>query len=65
MQAVEQWRAGHPQVEVTIEKVTDTEKFLDYGLLSTPGLVINEKLVSSGRVPAPSAIVIWLDEATA
>jgi hypothetical protein len=65
VQAVEQWRADHPDVEVTIEKVTDTEKFLDYGLLSTPGLVINEKLVSSGRIPAPSHIVKWLEEAQA
>jgi small redox-active disulfide protein 2 len=65
VQAVEQWRADHPDVEVTIEKVTDTEKFLDYGLLSTPGLVINEKLVSSGKIPAPSHIVAWLDEAAA
>lgn len=65
VQAVEQWGAVHPDVEVTIEKVTDTEKFLDYGLLSTPGLVINEKLVSSGRIPAPSHIVQWLEEAAA
>ncbi len=65
VQAVEQWRADHPDVEVTIEKLTDTEKFLDYGLLSTPGLVINEKLVSSGRIPAPANIIKWLEEAQA
>ncbi|MGD8553853.1 MAG: thioredoxin family protein [Anaerolineales bacterium] len=62
-QAAEQWRAEHPDVEVTIEKVTEAEKFLDYGLLSTPGLVINEKLVSAGRIPAPSQIITWLAEA--
>jgi small redox-active disulfide protein 2 len=65
VQAVEQWQANHPDVEVTIEKITDMEKFLDYGLLSTPGLVINEKLVSSGKIPAPSHIVAWLNEAAA
>lgn len=64
-QAVERWRGAHPAVEVTIEKVTDTEQFLDYGLLSTPGLVIDERLVSSGRIPAPSHIVKWLEEAVA
>lgn len=64
-QAVEQWHSAHPDVDVTIEKVTDTEKFLDYGLLSTPGLVINEKLVSSGRIPAPLQIIQWLEEAEA
>ncbi|MFP3855260.1 MAG: thioredoxin family protein [Anaerolineales bacterium] len=62
-QAVERWRADHPEVDVRIEKVTDTAQFLDYGLLSTPGLVINEKLVSSGKIPAPSHIVQWLEEA--
>ncbi len=65
VQAAERWRADHPDVEVTIEKLTDTERFLDYGLLSTPGLVINEKLVSSGKIPAPSQIIAWLDEASA
>ncbi len=64
-QAVERWRADHPDVEVTIEKVTNTEQFLDYGLLTTPGLVIDERLVSSGKIPAPSHIVRWLDEAIA
>lgn len=64
-QAVERWQADHPDVEVTIEKVTDTEQFLDYGLLSTPGLVIDDRLVSSGRIPAPAQIRTWLEEALA
>jgi small redox-active disulfide protein 2 len=62
-QAVKKWRADHPGVEVRIEKVTDVEEFLQYGLLSTPGLVINEKLVSSGQVPTPPRIIAWLNEA--
>lgn len=64
-QAVERWRTDHPEVEVTIEKVSDMEQFLNYGLLSTPGLVVDEKLVSSGKIPAPSHIVKWLEEAFA
>ena len=62
-EAAEQVKQNHPHVEVKIEKVTDVTRFLDYGLLSTPGLVINGKLVSSGRIPAPSQIVVWLQEA--
>jgi len=62
--AAEEWKASHPQAVVQIEKVTDMDRFLDYGLLATPGLVINEKLVSSGKIPAPSNIVAWLDEAS-
>lgn len=48
---------------VAIEKVTNHEEFLQYGLMFTPGLVINEKLVSSGRIPAVSQIKGWLSEA--
>jgi small redox-active disulfide protein 2 len=46
-----------PGIEVAIEKVTDPERFLDYGLLATPGLVINEQLASSGRIPSPGQIL--------
>jgi hypothetical protein len=65
VQAVKQWRTNHPDEEITIQKITDPEKFLDYGLLSTPGLVVNEKLVSSGKIPTPSHIIRWLEEAKA
>ena len=47
----------------TIEKITDHNKYVDYGLMFTPGLVINDKLVSSGQVPAVSQIKAWLTEA--
>jgi small redox-active disulfide protein 2 len=62
VQAVEQIQAEKPQLEITVEKVTDVNAFLDYGLLKTPGLVINEKLVSSGRIPSQSQIVEWMEE---
>ncbi len=65
LRAIEQLKEKHSQIEITIEKVTDIGKFMDYGLLSTPGLVINEKLISSGRIPAPSHILAWLEEALA
>jgi len=50
-----------PEVELSVEKVTDPERFLDYGLLSTPGLVINDQLASSGRIPSPSQILELLE----
>ena len=50
-------------IEATIEKVTDIKKFVDYGLMMTPGLVVNEKLVSSGKIPAKSSIIQWINEA--
>ena len=39
-------------VEATFEKITDYGEFARYGLLYTPGLVINEKLVVGGRIPS-------------
>lgn len=61
-QAAELVQAENPNLEVTVEKVTDVNAFLDYGLLKTPGLVINEKLVSSGRIPSQSQIAGWMEE---
>lgn len=42
---------GELGVEATIEKVEDYPSILGYGVMSTPGLVIDEKVVLSGRVP--------------
>jgi small redox-active disulfide protein 2 len=38
-------------VEATIEKVTDIEKIVEYGVLLTPALVIDEVVKVSGRLP--------------
>ncbi len=39
-------------VEAEIIKITDPTQYVDYGVMSTPGLVINEKTVSTGRIPS-------------
>lgn len=41
-------------IDATIEKVEDYSTIAGYGVMSTPALVINEKVVSSGRVPTPA-----------
>ena len=51
--------------EATVVKVTQTEEFMRYGLLYTPGLVVNEKLVSAGRIPEVKEITGWLQAALA
>ena len=63
--ALHRWKEENSGTEVFLEKITDVERFLEYDLVATPGLVINEKLVSSGKIPAPSQIMKWLDEAHA
>jgi len=49
--------------ETTITKVTDIQAIMAYPILSTPGLVINEKVVCSGRLPSVDEIVAWIKEA--
>jgi small redox-active disulfide protein 2 len=43
-------------VEATIEKVTDYAQIATYNILRTPGLVVNDKVVVSGRVPTTEEI---------
>lgn len=38
-------------IEASIEEVRDINKIMEYPILTTPGLVINEELVVSGKVP--------------
>ncbi len=47
-------------VDATITKVTDRTAWRNYGLLSTPGLVINEKLVCGGRIPSEAEVTTWI-----
>lgn len=51
--------------EATIQHVKDYVQFRKYGLLFTPGLVVNEKLVCAGRIPAPAEVITWLTTALA
>lgn len=53
----------HLAIEGQIEKVTDYAEIMKYPILSTPGLVINEKLVASGRIPSEAEITTFLANA--
>jgi small redox-active disulfide protein 2 len=39
------------KIEAVIEKVTDYKDIMSYGIMSTPGLVLNGKVVLSGKLP--------------
>jgi small redox-active disulfide protein 2 len=57
-QAVEQL-----SIEAEVTKVTDYADIMAYNVMSTPGLVINEKVVSTGRIPSPAEITTFLTSA--
>lgn len=52
-------------MEATFELTGDRAEYTRFGLLYTPGLVVNEKLVSAGRVPAVAEITTLLVDALA
>ncbi|MFI6408648.1 thioredoxin family protein [Streptomyces sp. NPDC050548] len=43
-------------LDATIEKVTDYPTIAAYGIMSTPALVVDEKVLTSGRVPTPAQV---------
>jgi len=50
-------------IEAEIEEVRDIVKIMEYPILTTPGLVINEKLVCSGKVPSKAEVTTYLTTA--
>ena len=50
-------------VDAQVEKVTDFNQIAEMGVMSTPGLVINDEVVSSGRIPSDEEITEWVTSA--
>jgi small redox-active disulfide protein 2 len=49
-------------VDVEIEKVTDMAAIMAYGVMSTPGVVVDGKLVHAGGVPGPDQVRAWVQK---
>ena len=49
-------------IQATFEKVKEIDKILDYGIARTPGLVIDEVVKSSGRIPSVDQIKTYIQE---
>ncbi|MBU2494785.1 MAG: TM0996/MTH895 family glutaredoxin-like protein [Bacteroidetes bacterium] len=47
-------------VDANVEKITDINEMMTYGIMMTPGLVINEKVKSVGVIPKDEQILNWL-----
>ena len=50
------------KIEAEVIKVTEIKEFAKYGILMTPGLVINGKVYSSGKIPATATLKKWIEE---
>lgn len=49
-------------INAEVEHVYDFEEFDAYGLMASPGLVIEEELVSQGQIPSKEEIKQWIQE---
>lgn len=60
LEAVAREAASAANLPAEFIKVTDMQQIMAYDLLSTPGLVINGKLVCNGRIPTQAEVQQWM-----
>ena len=65
VEAIARQAVANMGVEAEVIKVTEYPDILQYNIMSTPGLVINEKLVSAGKIPSEAQVTSWLTDALA
>lgn len=49
-------------VDADLEKVENLEDIMNYGLIMTPALVIDEEVKSAGKIPKSAQIITWITE---
>jgi small redox-active disulfide protein 2 len=54
---------GDLSLDAEVIKVTDYQEIMKFNILTTPGLVINDKLVCNGRIPSPAEVTTWITTA--
>ncbi len=47
-------------VEIQLEKVTDLAEIMAFGVLSTPGVVVDGQVVHAGGLPGPDQVRAWV-----
>lgn len=53
--------AAENNIEIDVEKVTDINNIMSYGVMMTPGLVVGDDVKSSGKIPSDEQILEWLE----
>ena len=49
-------------VDIELEKVTDIAEIMAYGVMSTPGVVVDGELVHAGGLPGPDQVRKWVND---
>jgi small redox-active disulfide protein 2 len=63
VESIAKLAAQNMGIDADFVKVTDYSEIMKYPILSTPGLVINEKVVCAGRIPNQAEVTTWLANA--
>ena len=50
------------EVAADVQKIEDIKEISSFGVLTTPGLVINSKVKAQGRIPSVDEIKVWIQE---
>ena len=51
---------GELGIDATFEHVKEMDKIMAYPIMSTPALVVDEKVKVSGRIPSKEELLVWL-----
>ena len=49
--------------DANVTKVTDYQEIVELGVMATPGLIVNDEVVSSGRIPSEIEVTTWVTDA--
>ena len=63
LEALSKQAVDELKIDAPIEKVKEINQIIEYGIARTPGLVINEKVKSAGKIPSLEQIKSWIQEA--
>jgi small redox-active disulfide protein 2 len=55
--------AAENNIDANIQKISDLKEIMSYGIMQTPGLVINGEMKISGKLPSAPTLLKWMQEA--